>query len=174
MRRNTVLFAKEFDNVIIPSKRDEDAGYDIYPYFKEDYIIIRTNETVMIPTGLYSAFHKSKVMVLHERGSTGTKGIGQRCGVIDSGYRNSWIVPITNHTNNIIVITDLSDRDLRDKMIDNGESVFNKITIYPKSKAICQALLLPVPKARIKETSLGKLKGIKSKRGIGKLGSSGK
>ena len=36
----TVKFAKIKPNAIIPTKRLEDAGYDIYPCFDEDYIII--------------------------------------------------------------------------------------------------------------------------------------
>ena len=76
-----VKFAAK-EGVIIPSKRDEDAGYDIYPFFEGDNLEIKPGETVMIPTGLYSAFSKDYVAILKERGSTGTKGMGQRAGVI--------------------------------------------------------------------------------------------
>ena len=37
---NKILFAKGADDVIIPSKRDGDAGFDIYAHFDEDYIVI--------------------------------------------------------------------------------------------------------------------------------------
>ena len=50
----------------------------------------------------------------------------------------------------------------------------NRSIIYPYTKAICQALLLPVPKVEIEEISLEELKAIPSERGEGKLGSSGK
>ena len=46
--------------------------------------------------------------------------------------------------------------------------------IYPKSKAICQALLLPVPKVNVEEVTYDELLKIKSERGNGMLGSSGK
>ena len=75
-----IYFSKLYEDVKIPSKREEDAGYDIYPYFKEDYIMINPHETKLINTGLISAFDKDYVAILKERGSTGTKGIGQRSG----------------------------------------------------------------------------------------------
>ena len=46
--------------------------------------------------------------------------------------------------------------------------------MYPQSKAIAQALLIPVPKLNIEEISYEKLLNIKSDRGTGMLGSSGK
>jgi dUTP pyrophosphatase len=82
-------------------------------------------------------------IVLKERGSTGTKGIAQRCGVIDSGYRGEWFVPITNTTNNTICIT----KDEKLMSVRNGIN-------YPYSKAICQAVILPVPKMNVQEISL--------------------
>lgn len=54
-------------------------------------------QTEEFPTGIASAFHPSKVALFKERGSTGKIGIGQRSGVMDSGYRGEWIVLITNH-----------------------------------------------------------------------------
>jgi len=101
---------------------------------------------------------------LLERGSTGTKGIGQRCGVIDSGYRNEWFIPITNHNDKPMIITKETDVEyLQDDFI-----------VYPYTKAICQAVLLPVPKVEINEISYGELKEFKSERGMGCLGSSNK
>lgn len=45
---------------------------------------------------------------------------------------------------------------------------------YPYEKAICQALLLPVPKIDIEEISYKELQKIESERGVGMLGSSNK
>jgi dUTP pyrophosphatase len=69
---NELLWAKDYDDVIIPSKKEEDADYDIYAYFKEDYMIIQPHETKMIPTGLRVAMNKKWKLALEERGSTGT------------------------------------------------------------------------------------------------------
>ena len=158
-----VKFAKTKPNAIIPTKRLEDAGYDVYPCFDEDYIIIKPHTTVIIPTGIASACDTDYCFVLHERGSTGTKGMAQRCGIIDSGYRGEWGVPITN-TNDVPII------------------IFKKLPVnmtydyilYPYEKAICQALIIPVPEVEIEEYTYEELKAIPSERGIGRLGSSGK
>ena len=47
-----VYFARLYPDVKIPTKRDEDAGYDIYAYFDKDYIKIEPQTTAMIPTGI--------------------------------------------------------------------------------------------------------------------------
>ena len=164
----TIYFAGKNDSVIIPSKRKEDAGYDIYANFKGDFMMIKPHTTNLIPTGLYSAFNPKWYIQLEERGSTGTKGIAQRCGVIDSGFRNEWFVPITNTTNKVMFIS-------KKEHVDHlKESYGEDIIIYPYEKAICQAVLHKVPKVKIKRLSLEKLKAIPSKRGTGMLGSSNK
>lgn len=82
--REQLLFAKLKPNATIPSKHYQDAGYDIYACFDEEQLTILPGETKMIPTGIASAFSSKYYAQLEERGSTGTKGMSQRCGVIDS------------------------------------------------------------------------------------------
>ena len=48
MKKDEILFAKVDKHAIIPSKRDEDAGYDIYPCFEDDYRVIMPHETAMV------------------------------------------------------------------------------------------------------------------------------
>ena len=91
-----LYWAKVKEDAIIPTKRDEDAGYDLYPCFEEDYLEIKPLHTRLVPLGVATAFDASYVMILKERGSTGTKGIAQRSGVIDSGYRGEYMAPVTN------------------------------------------------------------------------------
>lgn len=172
----TVKFAKTKPNAIIPTKRLEDAGYDVYPCFDEDYIIIKPHTTVIIPTGIASACDTDYCFVLHERSSTGTKGMAQRCGIIDSGYRGEWGVPITN-TNDVPIvickkesITDFND--FASILLFSYEEA--NYILYPYEKAICQALVLPVPEVEIEEYTYEELKAIPSERGTGRLGSSGK
>ena len=59
-----------------------------------------------------------------------------------------------------------------------GTELFNsmciKDTFYPYEKAICQFVVLPVPKIDIIEVSEDEIKNETSSRGGGKLGSSGK
>ena len=166
----TVKFAKVRPTAIIPTKREEDAGYDIYANFDEDYMTINPHETKMIPTGIASACDTDYCFILKERGSTGTKGLAQRCGVIDSGYRSEWFVPITNTTDNYIMIAK-SDNTSTDVF---GSIPMKKIIRYPYEKAICQALVIPVPNTMVEEITYDELKAISSDRGMGALGSSGK
>lgn len=156
-----IKFAKMNPNAIIPSKRDEDAGYDIYACIDSD-VVIKPGETKMIPTGLASAFDEGYVAILKERGSTGSRGMGLRCGVIDSGYRGQWFVAITNLNTVDLVIS-----------VGSGIKYENSI-VYPAGKAIAQAVFFEIPNTSVEEISLEDLNNIVSKRGAGKLGSSNK
>ena len=166
----TVKFAKVRPTAKIPTKRVEDAGYDIYADFEEPFILINPHETKMIPTGIASACDTDYCFILKERGSTGTKGMAQRCGIIDSGYRSEWFVPITNTTDDYIMITK-SDNIGTDVF---GSIPMKKIIRYPYEKAICQALVVPVPTVDVEEYTYEELLAIPSSRGTGALGSSGK
>ena len=163
--REKLYFAKLHPEAVIPSKRDEDAGYDIYACFDEDYLLLAPLETRRIPTGLMSAFSPDYYLQLQERGSTGTKGISQRCGVIDSGFRNEWFIPLTNLNTKPLALVKPGMEHLLD-----GQDV----VLYPVSKAICQAVLLPVPRTEVVELSPDEIRAMESQRGEGELGSSGK
>ena len=166
-----VKFAKVRPDAIIPSKRDEDMGFDIYACFDEDYIVINPHETKLIPTGIASACDSGYGFLLFERGSTGSKGIARRCGVIDSGYRNEWFVGLTNTTNKVMFISKLSEQETYESYYGD---IMPESFVYPYTKAIVQALLAPVPKAEVEELDYSDLKEIESERGLGALGSSGK
>lgn len=193
-----VKFAKVRPNAIIPSKRDEDMGFDIYACFDEDYIVINPHETKLIPTGIASACNPKYGFILFERGSTGSKGIARRCGVIDSGYRNEWFIGLTNTTDHMLFITKTSINDSKKDFVEKfvkdyferskniekplpesdvkeyAESLTWGSFVYPYSKAIAQALVVPVPKVKADEIPYDELKEIKSERGMGALGSSNK
>lgn len=157
-----IKFAKLFDDVIIPSKREEDAGFDVYAHFEEEFVKIEPHQTYMFKTGLVSAFSNEYVAVIKERGSTGTKGLGQRSGVIDSGYRGEWLIPVTNHNDVPLVVTKTPTAD------------FGNAIVYPYGKAICQCLILKLPNIKIQEISVDEIRQISSERRDGNLGSSGK
>ena len=112
-----------------------------------------------------SAFSPDYYLQLQERGSTGTKGISQRCGVIDSGFRNEWFIPLTNLNTKPLALVKPGKEHLLD-----GQDV----VLYPVSKAICQAVLLPVPRTEVVELSPDEIRAMESQRGEGELGSSGK
>ena len=182
-----VKFAKVRPDAIIPSKRDEDMGFDIYACFDEDYMVINPHETKLIPTGIASACDPGYGFLLFERGSTGSKGIARRCGVIDSGYRDEWFVGLTNTTDKTLLISKLNGVELEKKLLEDMEFVvdceiawkvirdeLSNMIVYPYSKAIVQAWVAPVLKTNKEEISYEDLKAIPSERGLGKLGSSGK
>lgn len=157
-----IKFAKVNKEAVIPSKKDEDAGYDIYAYIDEDVFVIEPFTTRMVPTGIASAIPEEYYFQVEERGSTGTKGMKKSAGVIDSGFRGEWFIPITNCNHKPIVIT-------KDETFTN-----NNYIVYPYGKAIAQAVLLPVPKTKIVEISYEELEKIPSQRGKGIMGSSNK
>lgn len=188
-----VKFAKVKDGAKVPSKRDEDMGFDIYACFEEDYIMIYPHETKLIPTGIASSCDPEYGFVLRERGSTGSKGIALRAGVVDSGYRNEWFVALTNTTSKMLFITKLSEEQTKEQWVnyslsehtfannaaklaweDSEKMIVKYSTFYPYSKAIAQALVIPVPKVEVEEISYEELQTIPSERGFGKIGSSGK
>ena len=180
--KTNIKFAKTRPEAKIPSKRVEDAGFDLYACFEEDYIRIGPHETKLIPTGIASACSSDYALVLFERGSTGSKGMARRAGIVDSGFRNEIFVGLTNTTNRPLYISKLAKEELFDVEYNAKSDVsfndfvaeFENAIIYPYSKAIAQALVMPVPEVEVEEVSYEDLKAIPSERGLGCLGSSSK
>jgi dUTP pyrophosphatase len=159
-----IYWAKVNPKAIIPTKRLEDGCYDIRVCTDKKEIIICPHEIVTIPTGIASAFsHKYRLDFQRERGSTGSIGLVPRCAQVDSGYRGEIFLKMQNTTNKKIVITNITEK------IESDD-----VTLYPMSKAICQAALEFVPEVEEKEITYENLLKIPSERGIGRLGSSGK
>lgn len=158
-----ILFAKTRENAVIPTKRREDAGFDFYACFDEDALVIAPGETKMISTGIATCCDADYFYMAKERGSTGTKGMAIRCGVIDSGYRNEWFICYTNTTAKPIVIAKESVKDSYST---------DEYLVYPYEKAIAQGILLPNTDVVSREIPYSELKEIPSERGLGKIGSS--
>lgn len=163
-----LYWAKVKSDARIPAKRQEDAGYDLYPCFEEDWIEIAPNTTKLIPLGVASAFDSDYVMVLKERGSTGIKGMSLRAGVMDSGYRGEYLAPMTNVNRKPLRII---KSEARSKM---SEAEKENYILYPYEKACAQGVLLQMPQVEPEEISFEKLQAIPSQRADGRLGSSGK
>lgn len=164
MYETILYFFKADSRAIIPSKRDEDAGYDVYMLPTKEAVIIMPGETYLADTGLRSAFEKDYVLIGKERGSTGTKGLRFGAGVFDSGYRNNLLIPINNTNNVPIVLLPEGHKYTED---DNS-------LIYHQEKAIGQLLLIPLAKAKLKEVDEETFNSFTSERGMGRLGSSNK
>lgn len=159
-----IYFAKLRESAIIPSKVDENVGYDIYANFQEGWILINPSEVKMIPTGIASCVSDDWGLIVKERGSTGLKGMAVRAGVVDSGYRGEIFIAINNTGDYPIIIA----KESVDKILLAGA------TVYPYEKAIAQLVLVNVPKAKVEELYYEELQAIPSQRGDGKLGESGK
>jgi len=157
------------EEAILPSKRDEDAGYDLYGIFDEDFLILDQGDIKLVGTKLSIEISKNWVFYIAERGSTGTKGISRRCGVIDSGYRGEIFIPINNTSNKKIVFYRFNDSRL-DEFLNKNNLNKNEITIYPYNKAIAQGMLLYTPHVEIEEVK----ELSNSIRGSGVIGSSNK
>lgn len=139
-----IYFARLHIDAHLPEKRQEDAGYDLFCPENRD-IVLPPHEAVMIPVGIASAFPAGYAAVIMERSGLGSKNIGVRGGVIDSGYRGEWKVVLTNHNDKEVVI--------------------------PAGKAIAQFLLLPLARLAVKEISPVELEQCPSARGASGFGS---
>ena len=196
VKDNELLFAKVRPEAIIPTKEKENAGYDIYACFDEDYMIIPPHSTKLISTGIASCVSDNYYLQVHERGSTGSKGMKYSAGVIDSSYRGEIFIALTN-TNDVDIIiskysreeliefysdddkrkngTYLLDDDRKVYLEDYSETNNKTCIVYPYSKSIAQLIIHRVHnELETKEISYDELKQIPSKRGTGSLGSSGK
>lgn len=162
----TVKFAKCHPDAKIPTKRFEDAGWDLYPIIPdEEGITIYPHETIIVKTGLKSALDPAFFMKITERSSMGVRGIGVRAGIIDSGYRGEIGVVITNHNNYPIHFDSENQRE------EDIETYYPYTERIAYGKAIAQALILPVPEVEIEELTEEELNKIPSERQNGGYGS---
>ena len=172
---NEIYFAKIRPTAIIPTKKDEDAGYDMYANFEEDYFVIEPFQTKAVPTGIAMAFSPKYYAQVEERSSTGKIGMKKSAGVMDSGYRGEYLIMIYNANTKPLVLSKVSLDEMPEEFVVN-EKAYQKaeIVYYPYTKAICQLVLHEVPVFESKEISYEELCGIKSERGKGGFGSSNK
>lgn len=167
----TIYFAKVRKDAIIPTKRKEDAGYDIYADLSNKGMINGAYEiycpafkTTLVPTGIAMALPKTHYFNLkHERGSTGKLSMSVLAGVVDSGYRGEIFVAITPLYKDILITSEVEETE-----------ELSDVIMYPYSKAICQGTIDLVPQVNIEEISFEDLQNIESERGDSKLGQSGK
>ena len=175
VKENEICFAKIRETAIIPTKKDEDAGYDLYADFSGDYFIIEPFKTTPVPTGIACAFAPKYYIQIEERSSMAKKAIKKSGGVMDSGYRGEYLIMLYNTNSVPFIISKVAEKDVPKKIVFNGKKYATKnAIIYPATKAICQMVLQEVPKLNSKEITYEELKQIASSRGAGGFGSSGK
>ena len=184
-------FAKVRDSATIPTKKDEDAGYDIYLDFPLDHkhtfegkeieswtkdkngdsgkllkVKLKQLTTNILPTGLSvrvgEGFYTDWA---NERGSTGKQGILMLSGVVDSGYRGEVFLNVLPLVKDVIITNDVDS--LSKDEIDN-------FIVLDYKKAISQMIPRHSLKMYKYTTDLDELLLHESERGHGALGESGK
>lgn len=168
-----LLWKRLNSEATIPTKRDEDIGYDIYGVYKEGIDLeIPPHHTQMIPTGLVVAIcnedntlNFNYGLIAKDRGSTGSVGLHTYCGVIDAGYRGEIFIAIHNSNEYPVYITDRLN-----KVYVTDDALF-----YPKTKAITQLMVVENIKTKSIEVDEATFAALaNTERGTGKLGSSQK
>lgn len=163
IRRDTVYFSKVSESAKIPTKRIEDAGYDIYVNFEEDTIHIPRGTVKTIGTGIATYMpHNYCFVTSLERGSVGNAGIALLSGVVDSTYQGELFLQVLPTEKDLVITKD-------DNYIKSSDKVF-----WSYDKALAQGLFIPVPQLNVEVIDYDELKGKPSSRGDGKLGSTGK
>jgi len=172
MVTDEIWFAKLRASAKIPTKRDEDAGYDFWACFDEDFFVIEGGKTKPIPTGIATAFDSKFYAQVEERSSMAKLGIKKSGGVIDSGYRGEYFI-LTYNTNKIpFIISKVPVEDLPQNFEINGKTYEkSEVIFYPYTKAICQVVLQIVPKLVSREVSYEELCRVESERKTGGFGS---
>ena len=159
IKKDEIYFAKLKDNAIVPSKKDEDAGYDLYACFDEDYMLISPGELTLVPTGIAWAISSDFYMQIEERSSTGSKGIKKNAGVILNARKEN------------LIISNLSEEELKKKY----PKLFKEpCFVYNTGKAIAEGVIHRVEKFKVKELSYSDLCSFASERGKKGWGSSNK
>ena len=158
-----ILWHKLTPDATIPTKRAEDAGFDIYT--TETDVLLQPHEKHLFKTGLTYWIDKEHWLMGADRGSTGSRGLHIHCGICDQGYRGEIFVCICN------------DNEFPVHFSSSAASISMKdhVLEYPTTKAIAQLIpmsLLPVESAEAGEE--WKELCHDSERGSTKLGASGK
>lgn len=172
---NEIYFAKIRESAKIPTKKIEDAGYDVYADFEGDYFVVEPGKTRPVPTGIAIAFSPKYYIQVEERGSMAKLGIKKSGGVFDSGYRGEYLIMTYNTNDKPFVISNRPLDEVSTTFEIAGQTYYrDDVILYPSAKAICQLVLQEVPVLEEKEISYEELQQISSERGAGRFGSSGK
>lgn len=164
-----VKFAKVHPDAKIPTKRVEDAGFDLWPCFEQGWMEIPPLESRLVPLGIASALDENWAFILRERGSTGVKNIKISAGVIDSGFTGQWFACIYNGNKVPLFISKYDENSEQSPIVEHPGAIY-----YPYDKAIAQALLVQVPDTVVYTVDYDEIKNRNTERGCNQLGSTNK
>ena len=162
-----IYFAKTKKEAILPSKRIEDAGFDLFACFEGDFLRLNPFEVKLIPTGIACAFEDGYYLQIEERSSTGKINLKKNAGIIDSGYRGEIMVELYNANPIPLYISKIEKEKI--EKLEKENFVFHNY-----NKAIAQAILHEIPKVEVEELSFDELQKIPSLRGAKGFGSTDK
>ncbi len=162
-----IYFAKTRPHATVPTKRKEDAGFDLFACFDEKFLRFDPFEVKLVPTGIACAFEEGFYMQIEERSSTGKINLKKNAGVVDSGYRGEILVELFNANPVPLYISKIPQAELK-------ELVKEDFVFQSYEKAIAQAILHRIPDADVSEISYDELKQIPSLRGVKGFGSTDK
>lgn len=172
-----IYWHKTDSRAIIPTKRNEDAGFDIYSI--DDMVTLMPGEKHLFSTGLQAAPSEGYWLLAFDRGSTGSKGIHTHCGVIDNGYRGEIFICLCNDNDYPVIFTRQIIKPILKEhefwFDHNGKEQVGKVYYYPLSKAIAQ--IIPIEQPHVLTTEVNDevwAQLCNTERGDGKLGASGK
>lgn len=173
MTKDVLYFSKVDSQATVPTKRDEDAGWDVYALIEpretehEGVVyeqLLEKGKVNFVGTGIASAMSSNYALSFqHERSSVAKNGMIVVAGLVDSGYRSEIKLMVTPTVKDILITSETSE-------VEEYEDVI----LYPYSKAISQFTVLLVPDVDVMELPYDDLLSIESERGFGGWGSTGK
>lgn len=150
---------------IMPSKKEEDSGFDVYTVQEEDVMLLH-GEKFNFNSGLIMEIEKEWGIFFWEKGGFGNKNLSLRAGLTDSGYRDELVILVTNTDPKPVIFT-------RDPKKYADVEKLGKVTIVDLNKALTQIVIMYTP--HITPIECKSKDGLSSsERGTGKFGSTGK
>lgn len=168
------LFMASVKGGIVPSKDEENGGYDCYARLEPTEIDGKLVYELHIPQltmakihlGFASYLDKTDVLSLkHERGSVGGTGLINLSGLIDSTYQGEVIMQCVPLVSDIVISSEVEKRYFDEK---------TNTHFLPYKDAITQAVVLTQSKAVKEEISYEELVYKPSTRGTNGWGSTNK
>ena len=149
MNKFELIWAKFSETAIVPTKREEDAGFDIFCDYKSlglsEIYVLKPHETKRFDSNIGVVIPTGHVGIVKERSSTGKLTTYVGSGVIDSGYRHGIGVFFTNASDEPITINlknAIAQMVVFRCLHDDSENIISDITpdefaeLYPSDRGI--------------------------------------
>ena len=149
MNKFELIWAKFSETATVPTKRKEDAGFDIFCDYKSlglsEIYVLKPHETKRFDSNIGVVIPTGHVGIVKERSSTGKLTTYVGSGVIDSGYRHGIGVFFTNASDEPITINlknAIAQMVIFGCLHDDSENIISNITpnefaeLYPSDRGI--------------------------------------